>query len=337
MGVVSKQEEINQVEIFAPHVVILGAGASYAAFPNGDINGNKLPLMNNLISTLKLENLIDKTNLNFETNNFEEIYDLICKNEDLQDIQLELEEEVYRYFHNLSITEQPTIYDHLLLSLREKDVIATFNWDPFLIQAYYRNGKEGFKLPKLLFLHGNVAVGFCEEDSFAGVNGHKCKYCEKDLQPTRLLYPISEKNYHKDGFIKAQWETLQGYLEKAFMISIFGYGAPQSDKSAIELMKKAWGDVEDRNMEQTEIIDIREEDDLEQVWSPFIHTHHREFHKNFYDSFIANHPRRTGEAYYNQYWMAKFIENNPLPKDSNFDELWNWYQELQDVENSKNT
>jgi hypothetical protein len=27
------------------HVVILGAGASYAAFPDGDKNGRKLPLM----------------------------------------------------------------------------------------------------------------------------------------------------------------------------------------------------------------------------------------------------------------------------------------------------
>jgi hypothetical protein len=335
MGLISKEEEINQVEINAPHVVILGAGASYASFPNGDKYGNKLPLMNNLIETLKLESLLEKTNIEFRTNNFEEIYDLICQDESLLNVKNELEREVYNYFNNLSICEEPTIYDHLVLSLREKDIIATFNWDPFLIQAYYRNGIKGFKLPKLLFLHGNVAVGFCEKDSFAGVMGHKCKYCGDNLKATKLLYPISEKNYHDDTFIKKQWETLQNALEKCFMITVFGYGAPKSDVSAIALMKSAWGDVNDRNMEQTEIIDIRNEDDLEEVWSPFIHTHHREFHKSFYDSFIANHPRRTGEAYYNQYYMAHFIESNPLPKNSNFDELWTWYKKLQDAENSK--
>ncbi|MFW6223076.1 MAG: hypothetical protein ACOC3T_05645 [Bacteroidota bacterium] len=31
-----------------PHVVILGAGASAAAFPQGDANGKKLPVMNDL-------------------------------------------------------------------------------------------------------------------------------------------------------------------------------------------------------------------------------------------------------------------------------------------------
>ena len=32
-----------------PHVVILGAGASLAAFPDGDKNGRKLPLMNDIV------------------------------------------------------------------------------------------------------------------------------------------------------------------------------------------------------------------------------------------------------------------------------------------------
>ena len=46
---VSAQQEIEQIEMGRPHVVILGAGASYAAFPNGDMHGRKLPLMNNFV------------------------------------------------------------------------------------------------------------------------------------------------------------------------------------------------------------------------------------------------------------------------------------------------
>lgn len=336
MGVFTRDDEINQVEINAPHVVILGAGASYASFPNGDKNGQKLPLMNNLINTLNLEELLTLTNIRFNTNNFEDIYDLISKDNSLKHVQIELEKRVYNYFNALIIKDEPTIYDHLVLSLREKDVIATFNWDPFLIQAYYRNGKKGFKLPKLLFLHGNVAVGFCKEHSFSGLAGYACKHCREALEPTRLLYPISEKNYTKDPFIDLQWKQLHNALENAFMITVFGYGAPKSDISAIALMKKAWGDVNTREMEQTEIIDIREEEELEEVWEPFIHTHHREFHKDFYNSFIANHPRRTGEAYYNQYYLAKFIENNPIPVNLPFNELWEWYKKLQLVENKNN-
>lgn len=122
-------------------------------------------------------------------------------------------------------------------------------------------------------------------------------------------------------------------LKHTFMVSIFGYGAPVSDASAIDLLKNAWGSVNDRSFEELEVIDVRDEDDLRETWSPFIHTHHYRVEDSFYDSWIANHPRRTGEAYLNQFMKAQFIENNPLPKSANFDELWAWYDQLQEVEN----
>lgn len=46
----------------------------------------------------------------------------------------------------IQIPERPTIYDQLLLNLRPKDLIATFNWDPLISQAYKRN-KDEFDLP----------------------------------------------------------------------------------------------------------------------------------------------------------------------------------------------
>jgi len=50
----SRAEEIAQVKVQRPHVVILGAGASLASLPNGDKNGKSLPLMNNFVETLGL-------------------------------------------------------------------------------------------------------------------------------------------------------------------------------------------------------------------------------------------------------------------------------------------
>ena len=44
----------------------------------------------------------------------------------------EIETRVDEYFADLELPGHPTIYDRLVLSLREKDLIATFNWDPFL-------------------------------------------------------------------------------------------------------------------------------------------------------------------------------------------------------------
>lgn len=325
------EQEINQIEMQKPHVVILGAGASFASFPNGDRHGFKLPLMNNLVDIVGLTDLLSKLRLNLDINNFENIYDQLYQNNDYRLVREELEKKVYNYFSSLQIIDDPTIYDHLLLSLRKKDVVATFNWDPFLIQSFCRNSKR-FKLPRLLFLHGNVRVGCCETDKVVGIIGNCCRKCGNVFLPTKLLYPISEKNYHLNGFISSQWEELNWYLQNAFMITIFGYGAPQSDISAINLMKSAWGDINQREMEQTEIIDIKSEDDLYNTWKPFIHTHHYKTHSSFYDSWISNHPRRTGEAYINQYYHAQFIDNNPIPKELPFPELWDWYDRLKQVE-----
>ena len=328
------EQEIEHIQMGKPHVVILGAGASLAAFPNGDKKGRKLPLMDNIIEVLDMKNLLSQTEIEFESKNFEIIYAQICKMEKYQKLRQAVEQTVYSYFSDLEISDSPTLYDHLLLSLRPKDIVATFNWDPFLLQAYRRN-IERFTLPRVLFLHGNVGIGFCEKDMSVGVNGHLCKMCGEYLEPTKLFYPIAEKNYHLDGFISAQWNELDFHLKQAFMITIFGYGAPKSDVSAIDLLKSAWGDVNQREMEQTEIIDIKTDDELRTTWRPFIHTHHYETHADFYASWTPNHPRRTGEAYINQYWNAYFIESNPIPKDLPFEALWEWIDALQQVEITK--
>lgn len=44
----------------SPHVVVLGSGASRAAFLNGDAEGRKVPLMNELIDCLELGSIFNK-------------------------------------------------------------------------------------------------------------------------------------------------------------------------------------------------------------------------------------------------------------------------------------
>lgn len=48
-----------------------------------------------------------------------------------------------------------TVYDQLLVSLRPTDAVFTFNWDPFLFDAYKRN-HLAVALPPIFFLHGNL-------------------------------------------------------------------------------------------------------------------------------------------------------------------------------------
>lgn len=324
-------EEIQTIRNTKYHIVILGAGASYAAFPNGDKNGKKLPLMYNLIQILELQDILDPTGIRLKERNFEDVYDFLYQNQEYYEIRKKIEHKVYNYFVDFEIQKEPTIYDYLLLSLREKDLVATFNWDPLLVQAYRRHIRY-IDLPHLVFLHGNVTVGYCKDHRFKGNIFANCQYCHKKLSPTPLLYPITDKNYGDNEFISAEWKTLQNYIENAFMITIFGYSAPKSDIKAAKLMKEIWGDPENRKLEQIEIIDIKSEDELRNIWSDFIYSHHYYVHDNFFDSWIANHPRRTYEAYFSQEFEIKFIENNLIPRYNSFDELRNWFKELYQVE-----
>ena len=43
--------------------------------------------------------------------------------------------------------------------------------------------------------------------------------------------------------ISKAWKTLNKALEKAYMVTVFGYSAPKSDAEAVAMMKKAWGSV----------------------------------------------------------------------------------------------
>ena len=56
-----------------PHLVILGAGATMAAIPDGDKNGLKTSLMKGFVSNLNLDNLFEGISLNTKSKNLEDI------------------------------------------------------------------------------------------------------------------------------------------------------------------------------------------------------------------------------------------------------------------------
>ncbi len=321
----------RDISVRKPHVVILGAGASRAALPHGDKNGKKLPLMCDLVETIELGSELDKHGIDYESRNFEDIYSDLYEDERYKSLVEVINTRVWGYFSNLELPSYPTIYDHLVLSLREKDLIATFNWDPFLYYACWRNHRR-VRLPHAVYLHGNVAIGYCLDDKRKGKVGTTCSRCGKKFVPSGLLFPIRRKNYTKDPFIECEWEFLKLNLKHAYMLTIFGYGAPQSDIEAIEPMKDAWGDRYERNLEQTEIIDVKNPEMLRDLWKDFIHTHHYDTTDSFYNSSIALFPRRTCEAQWNSTMECRFLEQNPIPRNMGFEPLWEWYNPLVQAE-----
>ncbi len=326
MNEVSVEDEIEQIEMGGRHVVVLGAGASRAAFPSGEANGFALPLMADFVDIVPVQDLLAAAGVDCASRDFEEIYAELDAREDLSRWRHDLESAVFEYFASLRLPDEPTLYDHLVLSLRKKDVIATFNWDPFLIQAIRRNSIIRECHPYVAFLHGNVLAGYCQTDGVHGVRG-ACS-CGKPFEPSRLLHPVADKSYAEDPSISDDWRVVQESLRSAFMVTIFGYAAPKADAAAMRLLDEAWGAAQERSMEQFEIIDVRPEKELLPTWKRFIHTHHYEVHQSPYDSWLFNHPRRSGEAYINQYINARFIEAHPLPIEADFSELWEWFAPL---------
>ena len=325
------ETEVQKIIVARPHVVLLGAGASRAAFPQGDKNGLKLPLMSDFADILGLKPVLERFGIGYASRNFEEVYGDLYGRLEYKEARDQIEDHIRNYFAGMELPDAPTLYDHLVLSLREKDVVATFNWDPFLFQACARNCSFA-KPPRLIFLHGNVAIGYCETHKIKGPTGGTCSQCGQPFIPSRLLYPIKQKDYASDSFISSEWQGLIGALKAAYVFTIFGYSAPQSDAKAVKLLEDGWDRVEQRELEQIEIIDISPGDELAKTWKPFIHTHHYETTQSFYESWIGRHPRRSCDAVWRQMMEVEFLGDNPIPTALSFQDQLIWYQQLIDAE-----
>ncbi|WP_151087970.1 hypothetical protein [Hymenobacter baengnokdamensis] len=348
----TRQDEIDRVYNNKPHVVLLGAGASIAAtIRNPEPGGKRLPSMYSIADVVGLQDIIAKLPPHIVDPNFEKLYSTLYDEMPKSPLLEVINHRIYQYFSKMTLPPEPTIYDYLVCSLRTEDVIATFNWDPFLYEAWNRNtefftgGKRSSECtqwhespPNVLFLHGNVRLGYSREDQRAGPVGYSMRADGSGFfEPTQLLYPVTHKDYNSDEFIASQWHILQERLERAARVTIFGYSAPKTDVEAIDLLKSAWGGAELRNMEQFELIDVRPEQEVKASWDGFIHSHHYDYHTNYFDSSLARHPRRTYESYVHMTMPRTideaFQDGNPIPRDfTTLQELWDWLGPLKAAE-----
>lgn len=296
-----RQNEGDIVELMRrrPHLFILGAGATKATIPNGDKYGRQSPVMENFLREIGIESLLNGVKLRTKSHNIEAIYSELVTKPEYTDIVTKIEEGIVTHYRQMQIPDAPTLYDYLILSLRKKDCIATFNWDPLLIQAYNRVNKITHDLPEMLFLHSSVAVGICEDcRHYEPYRNKYCSLCGEPLISPRLLYPVENKDYSQNIYIQDAWNTLQNYLETACIVTIWGYSAPKSDKEAKKIMLKAFSS-DYRPLDQIEVIDIADEDKLYETWQPFAKNtnYHLNIHKSLMDTYIGEFPRRSVEGY----------------------------------------
>jgi hypothetical protein len=214
-------------------------------------------------------------------------------------------------------------------------LIATFNWDPFLAQAYQRNSRTK-RLPQIVFLYGNVSIGICVSCRVKGYYGDKCEKCSLPFERPALLYPVADKDYTSNAFIAAEWATLRSTLEHAYLLTIFGYRAPSSDAVAIELMHSAWTGNGARELAQVEIVDIRSEEDVFPSWEPFITSHHYGVFDSFFNTLLCCHPRRSCEAFALASLQQQPWRTNPIPQTfDTLHELQSWVSSLVSEEDAQ--
>ncbi len=114
--------------------------------------------MDNFVEVVGLEPVLKKHGIANHNQTFETLYSNLIGDPSHAKAVVEIEKYVWDYFWSLELPDHLTFYDLLVLSQREKDLIATFNWDPFLFQACVLNCRTA-KPPRTAFLHGCVALG----------------------------------------------------------------------------------------------------------------------------------------------------------------------------------
>ena len=102
---VSVDEEIATVSVGKPHVVLLGAGASKAALPNGDRNGVKVPLLRELADDLDLVSLFPDPLQELDRSNFEAAYSHFSSEE--PGAEVEIDKRVSRRLRRHSTRQTP--------------------------------------------------------------------------------------------------------------------------------------------------------------------------------------------------------------------------------------
>lgn len=315
----------------SPHVVLLGAGASRACCPAGDATGKILPLMADFVDVVAIRSLLDKSGVDLNQN-FETIYSQIHSAGDQATLDA-LDKKVREYFGALRLPDAPTLYDYLVLSLRPKDAIVTFNWDPLLPQAYQRWRHLGRVLPEIFFLHGNVDIGIDLERkasrflSDGPIRGFS-------ITPTKLLYPVEKKNYNDDPFIADQWRSAAHFLSIAYYATIYGYSAPQSDIEAKSLLLNAWKDNPTRELAQFNIVDLRDPAEVEATWSEFIVRTHGGATQEFAWNILKRHPRRSCKAFAFATLQQDPWKEDPFPEAKTLKELEDWIAPLLEEEAS---
>ncbi len=314
------------------HVVILGAGASRACCPNGDANGKQLPVFADLAAHLDLtEGLLEA---GLPVDNFEDAYSQAAQNPSYRQLAMDMEAAVQSYFGDLRLPAGPTIYDYLLRSLRPQDIVATFNWDPLLEQALQRfPAKHQEELPCHAYLHGSVALNQCNSCARLFSWTDTCPRCGEASSPQPLLYPVGDKDYASTPGLKEAWHNLHVGLDKAYMVTLFGYSGPATDYQAVRLFTEKWHGSPVATSGDIAFINTCSREAIEKAWATLLAKRddgriHWDLYRDYHATRLARFPRRSTEESYQRNVLLQRWRPTPYPRCGTIAELDQHYEYL---------
>src|SRR5947209_7623314 len=94
--------------------------------------------MRQLASVQTVRPLLLEAGIEQPETSFEAAYSALRSTGEHDQLADAIDAAVREYFADVEIPDETTIDDHLLMALRPKDLIATFNWDPLIVQAEMR-------------------------------------------------------------------------------------------------------------------------------------------------------------------------------------------------------
>ena len=272
------------------HLVILGAGSTIAAIPDGDRNGMRAYTLNNFLEDPFYADFLASLDSKYQNLNIEEM----CTKMYSEDRQLyeAFERLIRNKYASLELPNGFNLLERLIMSLTSDDAIISFNWDDLIIQAYNRAKQyiPSILLPIIVFPHGNAQACYNEHRYGSGRNPNNY-----GLRPSPLNMPVDELDYQNNLFIKSQWQILDFYMRYSQMITFFGYRGPVSGIQDFKRMENCLHS--NQICGKIEIIDKTKEDAMQvaQNLENIINLTGDEADccGSFFESRIAQYPRET--------------------------------------------
>jgi hypothetical protein len=150
-----------------------------------------------------------------------------------------------------------------------------------------------------------------------------CNECKELLQPTKLLYPVKQKNYQADEFIHGEWENLRLHIQHAYLVSVFGYSAPVTDVEAKKLMLEVWKKNTTKSLGALNIIDVKSETEVKENWKDF-EAWSMSVGESVWNTYLFIHPRRSCDAFAMATLQQSPWADNHCPKFETLEELQKW-------------